>query len=59
MAILGKHPVRCKVTEDNKCLQHINNLKYLLGKISYKIYNDIQQKLAKFTPILEILSSTF
>ena len=58
MEFLGQDPLRCKIVEDNKCLQQIKNFKYLGYEISYKIGKGIQQKPAKFAQILE-LRTTF
>ena len=54
MAILGHDPVRCKITADGKCWQHVNNFKYLGFEISYKSERDIEQKLATFAQIVGI-----
>ena len=42
----------------NKCLQQVNNFRYLDCEILYKNKKDIQQKLAKFAQILGILKNT-
>jgi hypothetical protein len=54
MAFLGQEPVRCKVIVDDKCLQWVQNFKYLGCEISYENGKDSQQKLAKFAQILGI-----
>jgi hypothetical protein len=48
ISFLGQGPVRCNIVVDNKCLQQVNNFKFLGCGISYKNEGDIQQKLTKF-----------
>jgi len=59
MAFLGQDPLRYKSMVDNKCLQHVKNFEYLSCEVSYENEKDIQQNLAKFAPILGIVSNTF
>jgi len=56
--IFKTRPVRCKIDVNNKCLQHINNFRYLGCETFYQNEMDIQQKLAKFAEILGILNNT-
>jgi hypothetical protein len=58
VASLGQYPVRRKIILDNKCLQ-VNNFKYLSCEISHENEKDIQQKPAKFSQILGVLTNTF
>jgi hypothetical protein len=59
MSFLGQDPVRSETIVSNKCLQQVQNIKYLGCEISYENGKDIQQKIAKFTQILRILNNTF
>ena len=59
MAFLGQDPLRCKIMVDNKCLQQVKNFEYLSCEVSYENEKDIQQKVARFGPILGIVSNTF
>jgi hypothetical protein len=59
MALLGQDQVKCKIIVDDKCLQQVQNFKYLDCEISYKNGNYIQQKLAKFAQTLGIINSNF
>jgi deoxyribose-phosphate aldolase len=36
MTLLGQHPVRCKIIVDDKCLEQVQNFKYLACEISYE-----------------------
>jgi len=42
-AFLGQDPERCKIFVDNKCLQQVQNCKYLGCKISYENVEDINK----------------
>jgi hypothetical protein len=59
MELLRQDPVRCTIIVDNIRLQQINHFKYLGCGICYKNKNSIEQKLAEFSQILEILNNTF
>ena len=48
---------KIKIVVDNKCLQQENNFKHVGCEISYENEEDIEQKLAKFVQILEILNN--
>jgi len=48
MAILRQDQIRSKIIVNNKCLQEINNFKYLDCEFFYQNEKDIQQKLARF-----------
>ena len=50
-------PRKIKIVLDNKCLQQENNFKNLGCEISCENEDDIEQKLAKFVQILEILNN--
>jgi hypothetical protein len=56
MAFLGQNSVRCTVVVDSLCLQQVRNFKYCGCKSFYENDKDIQQKLAKFVQLLEILN---
>jgi hypothetical protein len=43
MTFLGQDPVKCNITVDNKCLQHVNNFEYLGFEISYKCDKGIEK----------------
>ena len=49
--IFRTNPVRCIIVADNKCLQQVENFKYLGCEIFFKNEKDIQQKLTKFLRI--------
>jgi hypothetical protein len=50
--------MKIKIVLDNKCLQQENNFKNVGCEISYENEEDVEQKLAKFVQILEILNNT-
>ena len=61
MAFLEEDKVRCKIIVDNKCLQQVQNFKYLGCDISCesKKKKKYSTEIAKFAQILRILNSTF
>jgi len=59
IALLGQDQVRCKIFVQKKCLQQVNNFKYLGCEIPYQNEKDIQQKLANFSQILGTLKHHF
>jgi len=58
LAFSGQHPVRCKITVDNKSLQLKNTLNIFVVTFPMKMQYNIQQ-VAKFSQILGILNITF
>jgi len=57
VACIEQHPVRCKIVVDNKCLEHVENCKYLGCEIPMKMKRH-SIKISKFAYTLGILNNT-
>jgi hypothetical protein len=58
MELLRQDPVRCKIIVNNNRLNKHSILNISVLKFAIRTKKDIQQKLAEFAQILEILNNT-
>jgi hypothetical protein len=59
MAFLGNDSVRCTNIAENKCLQEVNNVKYLGCDNPYGNEHSTEQKVTKSSQLLVNLNKDF
>jgi hypothetical protein len=57
IAFLGQHPLRSKISVENKTLEQANTLNYLGCQLSFEGEKDLQEKIIKFQNTVGILNN--